>query len=127
MEETKEDAMKVGYAMPLILESLLINLESCKSRDEYLASLQQLEELAKTNPFMDRAYTYSLSKYPNLRNVEPRTIANTLREYWEIEEKQKLALDPDSTQNLKKELCKTYHDTNMVLLANSKFYIESRI
>ena len=127
MEETKEDAMKVRYAMPLFLESFLINLESCKSRDEYLASLHQLEELAKTKPFMDRAYTYSLSKYPNLRNVEPKTIANTLREYWEIEEKQKLALDRDSTQNLKKELCKTYHDTNIELLANSKFYIKSRI
>jgi hypothetical protein len=92
-----------------------------------MASLLELEELAKTNSDIARAHSYSLSKYPNLLNVEPKTIAKLLKDYWRIERKQKLVLDPDSTQNLKKELRKTYHDSNLEFLANSNLYLESRI
>lgn len=131
MEEYKEDAILLEHTnIPSAFYSFIINLENCLSHEEYMNLLQTLEQLAKTDPLISRAYSYSLSKYPNLPNVEPKTIAKLFREYWYIGGKittQRLTLDPDSAQNLKKELRKTYHDSNIEFLANSISLIQNRI
>lgn len=131
MEESKEDAILLEQTnIPSIFYSFIRSLENCRSHEEYMNLLQTLEQLAKADPLIARAYSYSLSKYPTLPNVEPKTIAKLFREYWYAEEdgtKQRLVLDADSTQNLKKELRKTYHDSNIEFLANSTTLIQNRI
>jgi hypothetical protein len=81
-----------------------------------MSVLKQLEELIKSNIEITRAHSYLLSKYPNLPNVEPKAIAKQFREYSLAES---TSLDINSSQNLKKELRKTYHENNIDFLANS--------
>lgn len=123
MEEAKEGAISLQYApASAALNSLLSGLEMCELHAEYMELLGQLEHAARGNVEIARAHSYLLSKYPNLPNVEPKTIAKLLREYWETKvsaASQRLTLDADSAQNLKKELRKTYHDNNIEFLANS--------
>jgi len=118
MEEKKKGTMSENR--PLIFSSLVLSLETCKSRDDYMKLLKQLEELTKTDTEIARAHSYLLSKYPNLPNVEPKTIAKQLHKYYSIESNsQKLLLDSESIQNLKKDLRKIYYESNVGLLTNS--------
>eukprot|EP00826_Nyctotherus_ovalis_P019783 TRINITY_DN16147_c0_g2_i3.p1 TRINITY_DN16147_c0_g2~~TRINITY_DN16147_c0_g2_i3.p1 ORF type:complete len:164 (-),score=24.68 TRINITY_DN16147_c0_g2_i3:992-1483(-) len=117
-------------SIPPALSSILLQLEDCQSHDEYLEILEQLDEICRDNPHLSAGYFHLLSKYPNLSNIDPKTITKSFHEFYALTSPStKLALDLDSTLNIKKEFYKTFHDNNVDYLASStlKYMVESEI
>ena len=108
--------------VPSALNTLLPRLELCQSNEEYVVILNQLYEEAKSDPNVKAAYTNLLSKHPNLLNVDSKTVAKVLHEFYFPKSSpisSKLTLDFDTTQNIRRELSRTFQDFNLDYLANS--------
>ena len=84
----------------------------------------EYENLSKGNSEINRIHYYLRSKYPSLIDIEPKILADTLREYNISEEASfpyKFPLDQDIVQNIRNEMRKTYHENNVDYLINGRY------
>jgi hypothetical protein len=111
-----------SISIPSVLNTILTQLQYSQSQEEYVMVLKQLDEEAKSDSNIAAGYNHLLTRHPNLLNVDSGTVARVLSEYYfpkSLPIPSKLSLDLDSTQNIKMELSKTFHDCNVDYLANS--------
>jgi hypothetical protein len=120
--------------VPAVLLPVISQLEDSPSQEEFTLVINQLKSLTTTLPELHNLLKEDEVKYC----AQAKQLAKSLKEHYEqktdvvnkAETNQSLSLDFESTENIKKELKKTFKENNICLIANGTFYytiIESEI
>lgn len=107
--------------IPSSLLPVILLLENSATQEEREEAMRQLKVLSETVPELEAFF-----KGQAPESAEPREVAKKLREYCEqkitpaknTEASFSCSLDPESTENIRRELRKTYKENNISFIAN---------
>eukprot|EP00826_Nyctotherus_ovalis_P036907 TRINITY_DN3318_c0_g1_i14.p1 TRINITY_DN3318_c0_g1~~TRINITY_DN3318_c0_g1_i14.p1 ORF type:complete len:205 (+),score=17.65 TRINITY_DN3318_c0_g1_i14:123-737(+) len=116
--------------IPSPLLPVILLLENSAGQEEREEAARQLKALSETTPELE-----ALLKGQALGSAEPREVAKKLREYYEqkitpakkTEASFSCSLDLETTENIRRELRKTYKENNINFIANGTSRTTSRM